>query len=134
MGHSGVRATGRREDAGAGRAPRVVRALLGTDTGGVTAPQAALGRRPALNRRIAEARDLPTALTRLPATSTPSPGGSRDVEGARRPGQLLPAQPQPGSRGPAAGARPGRPWGGGEAPCAPQGPMGLQQVACVGGA
>lgn len=37
------------------------------------------------------------------------------------------------ARQPAAGARPRRRWGGSEAPCAPQRPMGLQQVACVGG-
>lgn len=93
-----VRATGGRADAGAGRAPRVARALLRTDSGGATAPQAVPGRRPKLDRRMAEARDLLAALTRLPATSTPYPGGRRDVEGARRPGQLRPAQPQPGSR------------------------------------
>lgn len=79
--------------------PRVARALLSTDTGGATALQAAPSRRPALNRRISEARDLPTALTRLPAMSTPSPAGSRNAEGARPPDQLRPAQPQPGSRG-----------------------------------
>lgn len=124
-----VRATGGRADAGAGRAPRVARALLRTDTGGATAPQAVSGRRPKLDRRMAEARDLPAALTRLPATSTPYPGGRRDVEGARRPGQLRPTS----ARQPAAGARPRRRWGGSEAPCAPQRPMGLQQVDCVGG-
>lgn len=81
-----VTATGGREDAGAGRAPRVARALLRTDSGGATAPQAVPGQRPKLDRRMAEARDLPAALTRLPATSTPYPGGSREVKGARRPG------------------------------------------------
>lgn len=40
---SGPRAA---EDEDAGRAPPVARALLGTDTGGATAPQAAPGRRP----------------------------------------------------------------------------------------
>lgn len=107
-GHGYVRAKDRREDAGAGRALRVARTLPGTDTGGATAPWAARGRRPALDRRIAEAQDLPTALTRLPATSSPSPSWSRDVQGARRPGQQQPAQPQRWSPRPVAGAMPGR--------------------------
>lgn len=100
------------------------------------APQHLRPRRAGVPARSADHRNpRPANRTHPPATSTPSLGGSRDVEGARRPRQLRPAQqPQPGTRGPAAGARPGRRWGGGEAPCAPQGPMGVQQVACVGGA
>lgn len=82
QGHGSPRGRGRR------LGPPIALALLGTDTGGATAPQAARSRRPALDRRITETRDLPTALTRLPATSTPSPSGSRDVEGARRPRKL----------------------------------------------
>lgn len=57
---------------------------------------------------MAEARDPPASLTRLPATSTPNPGGRRDVEGARRPGRLRPARPHTGAGGGREAKAPGR--------------------------
>lgn len=62
-GHGDVRATGRREDAGAGRAPRVARALLATDTGGVTALRP---RRAGAPRSIGGSRKLETCQPHSP--------------------------------------------------------------------
>lgn len=132
---SGPRAA-EREDAGAGQGP----------AGRPRAPpQHRLGWRRGTSGRAAPEPHARSAPSRKPETCQPhSPGYLRCAGRAQAgtgtsrervsSGGCGPLNLSPGSRGTVAGARLRRGWGGGEAPCAPQGPMGWQQVACVGGA